>query len=335
VRDVAALAGVSQQTVSNVTRGRFDLMTSATRARVEAAMREIGYHPNLTARGLRRSRTQTLGFLVLDQAPSFLADPLTALLVAGVGDVARDADYGVLIQAERPLAEHGALLRPLLEGRVDAAALLMSGDPVLRARYVQELQSIGAIFTVFDEVIEDPAVLGVRSTERDAARALTELLLERGHRRIAFIAARLPWPVVEQRHLGFRDALTAAGLAPHPEHELFEATWQAEGGRQMAARLLGHAERPSAIICGSDVLAIGAISAAREAGLRVPDDVAIAGFDDFEFSEYVDPPLTTVRVPGYEMGRVAARMLIDALEGSPPETPHAVLESELVVRASV
>ncbi len=322
------------QTVSNVSRGQYELMTSATRERVEAAMLEVGYHPNLTARGLRRSRTQTLGFLVLDQSPSFLADPLTALLVAGVGDVARDADYGVLIQAERPLDENRALLRPLLEGRVDAAAVLMSGDPALRARYVQELRKIGAIFTIFDEVIEDPLVCGVRSTERDAARALTELLLERGHEHIAFVAARLPWPVVEQRHLGYRDALAAAGRKPHPDHELFEATWQAEGGRLMAAKLLRLVERPTAIMCGSDVLAVGAISAAREAGLRVPDDVAITGFDDFEFSEHVDPPLTTVRVPAYEMGRVAAQMLIGALDGKPLESPHAVLESELVVRAS-
>ena len=129
VRDVAALAGVSKQTVSNVSRGKFGLMTPATRERVEAAMRELGYHPDQTARGLRGSRTRTLGFLVLDQSPSFLADPLTALLVAGVGDVARDADYGVLIQAERPLSEQRALLRPLQEGRVDAVAVLMSGIP--------------------------------------------------------------------------------------------------------------------------------------------------------------------------------------------------------------
>ena len=193
---------------------------------------------------------------------------------------------------------------------------------------------MGAIFTVFDEVIEDSAVCGVRSTERASARALTELLLRRGHERIAFVAARLPWPVVEQRHLGYRDALAAAGRSPHPDHELFEATWQAEGGRLMAAKLLRLPEPPTAIMCGSDVLAVGAISAARQAGLRVPEDVAITGFDDFEFSEYVDPPLTTVRVPAYEMGRVAARMLIGALDGEPPATPHAVLENELVVRAS-
>lgn len=335
LRDVAALANVSVMTVSNVMRGQFDLMTPATRGRVEAAMREIGYHPNQTARGLRRSRVQTLGFLVLDQSPSFLADPLTALIVAGMGDVARDADHSVLIQAERPLAEHRALLRPLLEGRVDAAALLMSGDPALRRRYVQELGELGAPFVVFDEVIDDPRVLGVRSTEREAARALTELLLARGHERIAFIAAEVPWPVIEQRHLGYRDALAEAGLDPRPGHELFQATWQAEGGRLMAAKLLAiDTNRPTAIMCTSDLLAVAAIRAAREAGMRVPDDVAITGFDDFEFSEHVDPPLTTVRVPGYEMGRTAARMLIASLQGEPPEQPHAVLESEVVVRAS-
>jgi DNA-binding LacI/PurR family transcriptional regulator len=334
LHDVAADAEVSIQTVSNVLRGRFDLMRPETRERVEKSMASVGYHPNVAARGLRSARTNTFGFLVLDEAPRFLADPLTDLLIAGVADIARDCDYEILLKAERPLATKGTMLRPMLEGRVDGAFVLLSGDPALRRGYIEQLKAFGLPFVVFDEVIEDPDVLVVRTDERVTARELTEHLIARGHEGIAFVAARLPWAVVEQRHLGYRDALAAAGLPVRPEMEIFDATWQASGGEAMAARLLSAASRPTAIICGSDVLAIGAIHAAKGAGLRVPEDIAVGGFDDFEFSRFVDPPLTTVRVAGYEMGRTAADMLVRALAGEQLDSPHAVLSNELIVRSS-
>jgi DNA-binding LacI/PurR family transcriptional regulator len=334
LRDVARLAGVSVQTASNVTRGRFDLMGTDTRTRVEAAMKKLDYHPNLTARSLREAKTRTLGFLVLDEATGFLADPLTALLIAGVGDIARDSDYGVLIHAERPLDAREALLKPLLEGRADAAAVVLSGDVDLRASYMEHLVTAGVPFVVFDELVERDEVATVRTAERDSSRLMTEHLLRAGHERIAFVAARLPWAVLEQRHLGYRDALAAVGLEPDPGLQLFEAAWQAEGGRLMAEKLLTRPHRPTAIMCGSDVLAIGAISAAKQYGLRVPHDVAITGFDDFDFSAYSDPPLTTVRIPGYAMGRIAASMLIGILDGEPPANRHVVLQNELIIRGS-
>jgi DNA-binding LacI/PurR family transcriptional regulator len=178
LHDVAADAEVSIQTVSNVLRGRFDLMRPETRERVEKSMASVGYHPNVAARGLRSARTNTFGFLVLDEAPRFLADPLTDLLI---------------------------------EGRVDGAFVLLSGDPALRRGYIEQLKAFGLPFVVFDEVIEDPDVLVVRTDERVTARELTEHLIARGHEGIAFVAARLPWAVVEQRHLGYRDAPRTPG----------------------------------------------------------------------------------------------------------------------------
>jgi len=186
------MSEVSIQTVSNVTRGRFDLMGEGTRQRVEAAMQEIGYYPNHTARGLKQAKTRTLGFLVVDEAPSFMADPLTALLIAGLSDAPRDSNYEVLIRAELPFEASDALVKPLLEGRVDGAAVVLSGDPSLRAEYLQRLSAARAPFVIFDEVLEDPAVLSVRTAERDSSRAMTEHLLEAGHQRIAFVAARIP-----------------------------------------------------------------------------------------------------------------------------------------------
>ncbi|MEU7829542.1 MULTISPECIES: LacI family DNA-binding transcriptional regulator [unclassified Nonomuraea] len=334
VRDVAKLANVSMQTVSNVLHNRSSQMTPETRARVEQAMKDLAYHPNAAARGLRSSSTRTFGFLLLDEAPSFMADPLTSLLVAGVGDIARDEGYELLLRAERPLAAERSLVRPLHAGRVDGAVVLMSGEPGLRQDYIGQLAGTGVPFVLFDEVVHDTALLSVRTDERQCARRLTEHLLAAGHQRIAFIAAKLPWAVVEQRHLGYRDALAAAGRGVSPHLELFEATWQADGGERMARRLLELADPPSAIMCASDVLAIGAIHTARELGRRVPDDVAICGFDDFEFSRFVDPPLTTVRVPAYEMGRKAAGLLLDRLAGRPISEPHVVLSNQLVLRAS-
>lgn len=334
LRDVAKLAGVSVQTASNVTRSKFDLMGEDTRKRVEAAMEELGYYPNLTARGLKQAKTRTLGFLVLDEAPSFMADPLTSLLIAGVSDVARDSSYEVLIRSERPVEAADDLVKPLFEGRIDGAAVILSGEASLRNHYLDRLEASRAPFVVFDENVSDRPVLSVRTAERDSSRLLAEHLLRAGHEDIAFVAARIPWAVLEERYQGYREALEAAGVELRPELQLFEATWQAEGGRQMAEKLLTQRRRPTAIMCGSDVLAVGAISAIRGAGLRVPDDIAVSGFDDFEFSAFTDPPLTTVRIPAYMMGRIAASTLVEVLDGEEPRERHVVLNNELVIRAS-
>ena len=123
--------------------------------------------------------------------------------------------------------------------------------------------------------------------------------------------------MVEERLRGYRDALQAAGIAADPALELTEGVWDPADGSQMAERLLAQPDPPTAIMCGNDLLALGAIRAARIRGLRVPDDVAVTGFNDFEFAEFADPPLTTVRVPGYDLGRLGAESLIAQLGGDP------------------
>lgn len=333
--DVARSAGVSAQTASNVVRGRYELMRPETRVAVETAMRQLGYYPNIAAQGLRSARTGTLGFLVLDEAPRYLADPLTALMIAGVGDVLREANYGLLVQAERPEGKRRDLLKPVREGRVDGAFLLLSGDRRLRSWYVDQMADSETPFVVFDELIEDTRTLVVRSSERAASRELTTRVLQAGKRRLGFIAAQAPWPVLEERYRGFCDAHQDAGVELQEDLHLFEATWEGEGGYEMASRLLSLPEPPTALICGSDALAVGAMTAIRHSGRKVPTDVAVVGFDDFDFARFVDPPLTTVAVPAYEMGRIAARMLIDRLSGQPIPTPHIVLQNEIRWRASV
>lgn len=334
MRDVATRAGVSVQTVSNVVNGRAGSAGAETRSRVERAMRDIGYHRNMSARGLRSARTDTLALLLRDETEGYLADPLTNLITAGIGDVLREAQRGLLIQTVKTGAAREALLTPLLESRVDGALVLLSGERDLRHWYVDRLEEIGIPFVVFDEVLDNPSILSVRAADRDAGRMVTELLLERGRRRIAFIGARNPWAVVEQRQLGYKDALREAGIATEDALQLFGAGWQAEGGSDMTAALLDRALPPDAIVCGSDVLAVGAIQEARRRGVSVPDDLAIAGFDDFAFSSYIEPPLTTVAIPGYQMGQLAAEMVLAEIDGSGPRVRQVVLPVELRVRQS-
>ena len=334
MKDVAAVASVSVMTVSNVINERAGTVGATTRRRVERAMAELGYHPNVSARALRSSRSETMAFLLLDESPAYLADPLTNLYLTGVGDVLRERDRGLLIHTVSPGAERERLLAPVLKSSVDGTFVLVSGEPDLRAWYVERLAALGRPFVVFDEMVDDPDVLSVRAAQRDGARMLAEYLLEQGHERIAFIGARSPWAVVEQRRLGYADALQAAGLSPDPQLQLFEAAWQPEGGAGMARKLMELDASPTAIMCASDLLGIGTLQALRERGTRVPDDVAVTGFDDFDFSAWVQPSLTTVRIPAYKMGRTAAAMVVDEVDGQPVEARQVTLPVELVVRAS-
>jgi DNA-binding LacI/PurR family transcriptional regulator len=334
MRQVAELAGVSVQTVSNHLNGRYQYMAEDTRRRVAAAMRELGYHPNLTARGLRSAETRTLGFLILDQHAQFLADPLTDLVIAGVGDVAREQDYGILIQAARPAEEPEGLLAPLLQSRVDGAFLLLSGEPDVREGIIGRVGEMTREFVVFDEPITDETVMSVRAADRDGARELTEHLLERGHERIGFMGAAVPWAVVEQRVLGFGDALRSHGIEPEPDLIKLEAGWEPASAVPIAERLLEMTPRPTAILCATDLLAIATMDTARRLGLEVPVDLAVSGFDDFPFSQFTNPALTTVRIPAYEMGTHAARMLIGHLRGEQEQVEQVELSVELMVRAS-
>lgn len=225
-------------------------------------------------------------------------------------------------------------LLPVREKRVDGVLALMAGELKMRLWYLQELDKLGIPYVVFDQPMGDFKGCAVRASDRQSARALTEHLLGKGHHRIGFIAARVPWAVVEERHAGFREAMAAAGVEVDPQLEVFEGGWEPVGGGEMARKILALKEPPTAIMCASDLLAVGAIKGIREAGLSVPDDIAITGFDDFMFAEFTDPPLTTVKVPAFEMGRQAAALLIESLETGRPVTGERVLPSTLCLRAS-
>jgi DNA-binding LacI/PurR family transcriptional regulator len=333
LKDVAELAGVSVQTVSNVVNSRDFLMTPETQQRVREAMQALGYHPNSQARGLRSRKLYTLAFLLLDDDPRYLSDPMTDLIISGVGAVARDRGYMVLVHAAGSEQFDYGLLDPLQQNRADGALLMLSGPPSLRSRYLHEVQQLTPNFVIFEDV-DNPAVTSVTANNRQGALDMTRRLIDAGHRRIAFIGSAISWPMIEQRLDGYKSALAQAGIAFDPALTRFEGEWHAATGAQLVAQLCEEADPPTALLAGNDLLAAGAIKALKERGLRIPEDFAVAGFNNFEFSEYTDPPLTTLQVPGFEIGSLAATKLIDRIEGKDEEATATVLPVEIVPRGS-
>jgi LacI family transcriptional regulator len=326
--DVATEAGVSRTTVSFVLNARTDVkIPDETRQRVLSAAERLGYHPHAPARQLAGGRSHIIA-LVLRQTPEQIAgDAVLAETLRGLAGAARAGDFRVLVEPLAPNDPDGyaSLLRAQ-----HADGLVISGprvdDPSLQA-LIEESFPI-----VIQGAFPGVAVPSVDVDNVAGARGAVEHLLSLGHRRIACITnAPLVYTAARERLEGYRQAMAEAGL-PTPEELVAEATFDAASGHAAMAGLLARTSF-DAVFVASDVVALGAIGALRDAGLRVPDDISIVGFDDIALSAYFDPPLTTVRLPAFELGQAAGRALLDRIAERPiPE--RTLLPTELIVRAS-
>lgn len=310
MEDIARLAGVSVSTVSRALAGS-PRVTGDTRARIEAAVRETGYVVNQVAQGLRLQRSRQLLVLL----PT-IANPFFSEVVQGVEEAAGIAGHGVLVGAtEGDPAREAVLARQLLTGVVDGMVLLTGRIPDgldLAAR-------AGQVVAV-SETIAGAGLPTVAIDNQAASRDATAHLRDLGHVAIAHIAGPPGNVLTAQRIAGWR-AIAGEGPAP-----AFGDFTMGSGETAMRA-LLAMTPRPTAVVCANDEMAIGAIKAARDAGLRVPEDLSVVGFDDISFAAFTYPPLTTIRQPRRDFGRAAVAALLD---GVAPRT----LAHTLVVRAS-
>lgn len=329
IKDVAQRAGVSPSTVSRVIADH-PRISAATKERVRAAMAELNYHPNAVARSLVRRRTYTIGVALSRSAEAALANPFFPEVLRGVGAVARQARYFLtLTTATSYEDEREQCIELLTQRRVDGLILLASRtDDAL----VDWLAQHSYPFVVLGRV-PGRDVPQVNNDNVAAARAATEHLLALGHRQIAFIGGPPDFVVSVDRLAGYREALEGAGL--RFQDDLVVHTDFSYEQAYVAARslLVGPAVRPTAVVAIDDSVALGVLAAARELGLRVPEDLSVVGFNDSPVCAHVAPPLTSVAIPIFELGAAAARMLCDALDGV--EGPRKILlPSRLVVRGS-
>ena len=336
IRDVALAAGVSVQTVSNVLH-RKPFVRPETLERVQSAIDRLNYQPSAVAQSMRRQSSQALGFLVSDPNPRGLADPFYGEVLAGIVAAASAENWSLLIdilpRQESLRVEH--FLRPFQTRRIDAAIVFLHGAAGQHVPVLAELALTEAPFALLAREEQGPAVYSVLAADFEGAHAATRTMIASGHRRIAFLGSAQRWSAVDARRQGYEQAMAEAGLAQWIDG-CESSDWTAEGGAEATKRLLERSVNacPTALVAGNDVLAVGAMQALKAHDLRIPADMAIIGFDDFEFARYTDPPLTTVRLPAFEMGRRAAELLIAHLHGRPAHERRVVLPTELVIRQS-
>jgi DNA-binding LacI/PurR family transcriptional regulator len=308
IRDVAARAGVSHQTVSRVINAR-DEVTPETRERVVAAIQELQYVPSPLARGLMGSRTHSLGMVTADVTDHFFAQA-----IAGAELETRKRGYYLIVASVEGEAEDDELayLRLMLERRVEGLIVARPQLPLPAEQLPPAVERVPLVSIGSSEV---PGFMAVDVDNRGGGFEATSLLVRQGHRAIATISGPPDWPSARARLEGYRDALRTAGLSYDEDLVDAASEWGLESGQQALANLLSRAARFTAVFAHSDLLALGAIRELRSRGLAVPDDVSVVGYDDIPVASFVDPPLTTVRQPMREVGALAAKLLLDRITG--------------------
>ncbi len=332
MQDVARLAGVSQPTVSRVLNNSQTSIpvSKKTRDKVYAAIKELGYRPNMTARSLRTQRTQMISLLVADITSSFYH-----LIAQAVQEVARIHDYDMLIANSDHVYENEkrfceAVIRRPVDGVIMIPQHLTYED-------LDELIALtNTPIAVLGQHIEHPAVDVVGADDEQATfEAISWLISERGHSSLGYIGVPQTLPASPRRWQGFHRAVETAGLTLDPDFVLENCDWSLESGRWAAQRFLKMDKLPTAIFALNDLMAIGAMLTLQDAGLSVPDDVAIMGFDNMRETTMVRPNLTTIAQYPREIGQKTAEALFDRIEGHGSETRREItVPLKLIIRES-
>ena len=326
IKDVASEAGVSRQTVSRVINDKPGVSPD-TRARVQAVVDELGYQPHAVARSLVTGRTLTLGCI----SPN-LVDYTFACIIEGAQAEAKQQGYLTLIGSAPTVDDVDQLLEEMLRRQVDGLLVLnphMDG----RHRFFPPLAEKGMAVTYLKNTLKGDKISSVSCDNRQGGYQATRHLIDLGHQVVATIIGPDNEECTHDRLFGYHRALSEASVTSDPGL-VVSGDWSATSGFRAAERLLTTQPPPSAIFAQNDRMAVGAIRALREAGLNVPEDVSVIGFDDIPLASYFDPPLTTVRQPMQECGRRAARLLIETVL-NPDRAPEQILtESRLIERRS-
>jgi LacI family transcriptional regulator len=326
IRDIADLAGVSIATVSRVLNDRPDVAPE-TRETVMQVVRKHGFTTNRGARGLSSGRTGIVGLTL-----PLVNDSYFGPLLGGASEALYEQDMRIMLCPT--LHEHErevSLLERLTRGTTDGAILMLPEESIDELEHLQE---IGYPFVVVDPREPPPDGIACVSAMHSAgAKLATEHLLMLGHRHIAAIGGAPGWYANDERVIGVRAAMAAARLLPDPDMILY-SDWSIPSGEQAAEELLSRPDRPTAIFCFNDNVAIGALNVARRMGIRVPEDLSIVGFDDTFQATIVTPNLTTVRQPLAELGRMGVSLLSRLIEGQRLDAMRIELATTLVVRDS-
>ncbi len=332
LEEIARLAGVSRSTVSRVVNGD-RRVSDAARARVQEVIQRTNFHPNAAARSLASRRTRVLGLLITKAVGGLFIDPFYPILIQGAADGCNAAGYTLTL---------------LMDTSEDGSAVEQLYQRVIRGRHVDGI--ILACHAVDDPIVQmladdripfvlvgrhpGAAVSFVDIDSRGAAQEAVAHLLGHGCRRVAMICGPPNLIATIDRHAGYVHALQEAAIPPDPSRVVFADFTRLGGYNAMQALLRNRANLPDAVFAASDAMAIGAIAAIQEAGWRVPEEIAVMGFDGLAEGASLQPPLSTVEQPVADLGREAVRMLLTSIEQPDHAPDHAFLPTRLTVRRS-
>jgi DNA-binding LacI/PurR family transcriptional regulator len=324
IQDVAKLAKVSVATVSRVLNNS-ELVSEKTRDMVNEAIRKLNYQANLVARNLRRSETR----LILVLLPS-ISNPFYSRIVKGIEDVAHKNGYNVMLCNTDSDVNRERVYIDLLKNRISDGVILMA--PEIEK---SELSDIGKNFPVVQccEYKEGANVSHVSIDNFSAAYKATKHLINIGHKRIALISCKNKFNSTFQREKGFKKALEESGIQPDDSAVQY-GDYGFKSGLRAGHQLLALKERPTAVFAISDLMAIGVMKAAKEHGLRIPEDLAVMGFDNISFSSMYDPMLSTIAQPKHDLGRAAMELFLKQIRGEQEHSEDIFLEHELIIRES-
>lgn len=327
IQDVAAAAGVSYQTVSRVINDKPDV-AEETRRRVWQVIEELGYQPSAIARSLVSKRTYTLGLITADFSDYFF----TQVIVGAEAEARKQGYFFMLCSTERNPADEPQYLTLLTERQVDGI-LFARPSTEEDSRHIVSLiqQGVPLVTTAYWLPGEKLTVVDVDNV--DGGLQATKCLTELGHREIGMITGPVGWKSVHDRTEGYKLALERAGI-PFDTSLIEHGDWSYQGGYEAVGRLLAKAPQITALFAQNDRMAIGAMRALREAGRRIPDDVALVGYDDIPPAAYCYPPLTTIRQPMQQVGEVATQLLIELINDPAARRKEVLLRTELIRRGT-
>jgi DNA-binding LacI/PurR family transcriptional regulator len=329
IKDIAREAEVSHSTVSRAL-NESPLISEKTAERIRQIANDLGYLPSAAARTLKTNRSRALGVIIRN-----VGDPFFSEILQGIEEVAQVNGYSLFMAASQrdPERERG-IVQAMVERRVDG--VIICSTPVSKEQS-RQLTIFGVPIVVVNNQVAEKYRYSIYHDDVDGSRQLTHHLLELGHRRIAYLGNSLAGRSTLDRLAGLRQELEAAGI-PTPDGYIHEVPGgDPENGRAGLEHFLRLPNRPSALVCYNDMLAIGVLQGLHSAGLRVPEQISVTGFDNITFSAYTNPPLTTFDQPKRFIGAEAARLVLGLLNnadktGSGPKIQ--ILKGSLLVRAS-
>ena len=331
IKDIARLAGVSHATVSRALHGHPGI-SPATTARIQAIAVEQGYLASSAARSLKTSRSQAVGVIL-----SYIDDPFFSEVLEGIEDILQPMGYSLFVAASHhDNWREKAIVRAMLERRVDGVIIC---SPPFRPEHSRQFQDYGLPLTVINNQDAEDYQFSIYHDDTDGSRQVARYLLGLGHRQIAYLGNSQAGRSNQDRLSGYQAELRAAGLSM-PVGYIFQAPdGRPEGGYAGAAHFLTLPNPPAAIMCFNDLMALGLLRGLQEGGWHIPEDCSVTGFDNIEFSAFLNPPLTTFDQPKYQLGADAANMILKLLATGPDDEPASdpqihILHGELLVRAS-